>query len=67
VHPSARAHVTCSGSGCHQDPPFDNGLPRTRAVCLVCHQDMKDHQPGRVCVDCHTLPSPGGAGRESRP
>ncbi|MDX1646201.1 MAG: hypothetical protein R3304_03560 [Longimicrobiales bacterium] len=45
-------HSTCSGSGCHADPPFD-GPPRTRTGCLWCHQDMTDHEPDGRCVDCH--------------
>jgi hypothetical protein len=65
AHPVAQAHVTCSGSGCHNPPPFQ-GPPRTRTVCLVCHQQQKNHNPGRECTDCHALPthrsSGGGAG-----
>jgi nitrate/TMAO reductase-like tetraheme cytochrome c subunit len=66
AHPAAEAHVTCSGSGCHQNPPFETA-PRTRSSCLACHQPQTDHRPGRVCVDCHSLPSPRGAGREALP
>jgi len=61
AHPSARAHVTCSGSGCHNPPPF-KGVPRTRTVCLVCHQQQQNHNPGRECSDCHALPPPLSAG-----
>jgi len=57
AHPPSEAHVTCSGAGCHTDVPFD-GVPRTRPFCLGCHQDLRDHEPGRVCADCHTLPEP---------
>ena len=63
AHPPDQAHVTCSGSGCHTDVPFE-GLPRTRELCLGCHQDLRDHEPDRTCADCHTLPAPrdpGGA------
>lgn len=66
AHPPAEAHVTCSGSGCHTKVPFQT-VPRTRPACLGCHQDMRDHRPGRVCVDCHSLPAPRGAGREENP
>lgn len=59
AHPPAEAHVTCSGSGCHVTFPFET-VPRTRQVCLGCHQDKKDHRPDRRCVECHTLPSPRG-------
>jgi nitrate/TMAO reductase-like tetraheme cytochrome c subunit len=59
AHPPSEAHVTCSGSGCHQAAPFQS-VPRTRMVCLGCHQTMRDHRPGQVCAECHTLPSPRG-------
>ncbi|GMV05902.1 MAG: hypothetical protein AMXMBFR53_21790 [Gemmatimonadota bacterium] len=66
AHPPDEAHVTCSGAGCHQRVPFDV-VPRSRTSCLVCHQTMRDHRPGRVCVDCHSLPAPRGPGREENP
>lgn len=59
AHPPSEGHVTCTGSGCHEATPFE-GVPRTRQVCLGCHQDKKDHRPDRRCVECHTLPSPRG-------
>jgi hypothetical protein len=62
---TTRAHLTCSGAGCHQPPPF-RGVPRTREVCLSCHTTQVDHMPRRNCVDCHVLPpavsaAPGAA------
>jgi len=57
AHPADRAHVTCTGSGCHETLPFDS-VPRTRQACLGCHQDMRNHRPDRACAECHTLPSP---------
>ena len=57
AHPPEVAHVTCSGSGCHTDVPFET-VPRTRAFCLGCHQDLVDHEPGGTCAACHTLPAP---------
>jgi nitrate/TMAO reductase-like tetraheme cytochrome c subunit len=57
AHPPTLAHVTCSGSGCHADVPFET-VPRTRAFCLGCHQDLADHEPARTCSACHTLPAP---------
>lgn len=53
-------HETCSGSGCHLDPPFEVSPP-TRTGCLWCHEDMTDHEPDGQCVDCH-LPV-GGTNR----
>jgi nitrate/TMAO reductase-like tetraheme cytochrome c subunit len=64
AHPPTQAHITCSGSGCHADVPFE-AVPRTRAFCLGCHQDLRQHEPDRLCAECHTLPAPlpqrGGA------
>jgi hypothetical protein len=54
-HVIETAHVTCSGAGCHQELPFE-GVPRTRTVCLVCHQNMVDHEVGGTCSDCHVMP-----------
>ncbi|HSK19928.1 MAG TPA: hypothetical protein VK912_12330 [Longimicrobiales bacterium] len=53
---TATAHLTCAGSGCHSPAPV-TAAQRTRSLCLSCHQDMTDHQPGRRCVDCHALPA----------
>lgn len=57
AHPPQEAHVTCSGSGCHTDVPFQS-VPRTRAFCLGCHQDLRDHEPEQTCSECHQLPAP---------
>ncbi len=60
AHSVETAHVTCSGAGCHTEVPFA-GVPRSREVCLGCHQDMGDHRPERPdCAGCHALP--GGDG-----
>ncbi len=59
AHPVAEAHLGCGGSGCHDPVPFQ-GVPRTRSLCLVCHQDKVDHKPGGNCADCHQLPHAGG-------
>jgi hypothetical protein len=63
-HP-LEVHVGCSGSGCHQDLPFE-GVPRTRNLCLACHAQQEDHKPGQVCTTCHLLPSPRPAPGASR-
>ena len=49
------SHLTCEGAGCHAPAPIA-ASDRTRTLCLACHQDMTDHQPGRTCVNCHALP-----------
>lgn len=54
---TAAAHVSCAGSGCHDPSPIQ-GVPRTRTLCLVCHQELVDHERGRNCADCHALPPP---------
>jgi len=62
-HPIDQSHLTCSGSGCHQDVPFE-GVPKTPEVCLVCHQDMQDHRPERNdCAECHALSGIGARDR----
>jgi hypothetical protein len=59
------SHLTCTGAGCHENPPLQV-VPRTNNGCLVCHQDMADHEPQEACVACHALPDvaagrgPGG-------
>ena len=57
AHPPEQAHVTCTGSGCHTEVPFES-VPRTREFCLGCHQDMVDHEPQDTCSGCHQLPAP---------
>ena len=54
-------HLTCSGSGCHQESPFD-GPPRNRPGCIWCHEDKVDHEPDEVCSACHLLSGPTAAG-----
>ena len=55
AHPLS-AHVTCTGSGCHESIPFEQP-PRSRPVCETCHRSMTDHRVGRDCVTCHVLPA----------
>jgi hypothetical protein len=53
------AHLGCAGAGCHQSAPRSvQNVPRTRQLCLVCHQDLVDHEPQATCSDCHALPPP---------
>ena len=55
----ADAHLTCAGAGCHEALPATlRPVPRTRTVCLACHQDRVDHEPNSVCSTCHVLPRP---------
>jgi hypothetical protein len=55
------AHLGCAGAGCHSPVPFQ-GVPRTRNLCLSCHQGLTDHEPGRNCINCHALPRPRAEG-----
>jgi len=61
---TVNAHLGCAGSGCHDPAPAGvRNVPRTRNLCLGCHQDQVRHEPGGNCADCHRLPAPrAGAG-----
>jgi len=48
------AHDGCAGPGCHQSPPV-RVATLSRNECLLCHADRVNHQPGRVCAQCHML------------
>ena len=58
--PPATAHTIaihtqgCSGSGCHGENSYGR-LNVGRNTCLVCHQDLVDHRPGRACAACHQV------------
>jgi hypothetical protein len=49
----AQDHTTCTSAGCHDGRPAN--VPATRAMCLVCHTDKRDHVPGRNCENCHRV------------
>ncbi len=55
---TVEVHRGCTGTGCHEAPPFE-GLRRDNQACLVCHQDLVEHRPGRQCAECHALAGPG--------
>jgi hypothetical protein len=48
------AHLGCAGSGCHT-LQGTVALAPVRNVCLTCHQDMVNHNPGRQCAACHQV------------
>jgi hypothetical protein len=58
VH-DASVHLTCAGSQCH-------ALGRaptptlSRATCLFCHADRRNHEPGGSCAACHRIPGASG-------
>ncbi len=49
------AHLTCGGAGCHRDPAVA-ALAWSRPVCLACHANMVNHNPGLACERCHAVP-----------
>jgi hypothetical protein len=56
-----RAHLTCAGSGCHlSDPERRPTHELSRSLCLLCHVEQVDHEPGRVCYGCHRVLLPDG-------
>jgi hypothetical protein len=54
VHDRA-VHATCAGSGCH-DVAAERQPALSRSMCLVCHVEQRDHEPGGLCYDCHRVP-----------
>ncbi len=58
-----QVHLGCGGAGCHENASANiKMVPRTRAFCLVCHDEMSYHKPGEACASCHRLPPPRPAG-----
>ena len=55
------AHLGCGGAGCHQDAAV-TALAQTRPVCLVCHRQQEDHEPGQDCARCHIFTDTGTGG-----
>jgi hypothetical protein len=54
VHDRA-VHLTCAGSGCHAvEEQRQPALSRT--MCLVCHVEQREHEPGGLCWQCHRVP-----------
>ena len=41
---------------CHTRAP-KRASPDTRSLCLSCHRDQIDHNPGQVCAGCHKVTS----------
>lgn len=54
-----QVHLGCGEGGCHDDAPASIAMvPKTRELCLVCHDGMVYHKPGEACASCHRLPPP---------
>lgn len=48
--------ATCAASGCHSEWAVEYGEGMdTRELCLICHGDRRDHEPGFVCANCHLV------------
>jgi len=50
-------HLTCTSSGCHAGTAGERPA-LTRSLCLACHADQRDHEPGLDCQNCHMIPDP---------
>jgi hypothetical protein len=48
-------HLTCTSSGCHAGTAGERPA-LTRNMCLTCHQEQRDHEPGLDCQKCHMVP-----------
>ena len=46
---------------CH-GPESYGRLGVGRNTCLACHQDLRDHRPGRACAACHQVAQLSQAG-----
>ncbi len=61
-------HLTCATAGCHGRE--EGRRPElTRSLCLMCHTDQVDHEPGLTCHECHMVPHeeiPRPRGEEER-
>lgn len=56
-----QVHLGCGDAGCHERAPQEiQRVPKTRELCLVCHDGMAYHKPGQACASCHLLPPPSG-------
>jgi hypothetical protein len=49
------AHVACDE--CHTESIVALLMP-DRSLCLTCHAEQREHQPGAECSSCHLLASP---------
>lgn len=57
----ASVHLTCAGSACHATAKAPSPT-LSRATCLFCHADKKDHEPDGSCAACHRIPGAKGLG-----
>lgn len=55
----ASVHLTCAGSACHASSKAP-APTLSRATCLFCHADQRDHEPEGSCAGCHRIPGAQG-------
>ncbi len=48
-------HLTCASAGCHGGSAGERPT-LTRSLCLTCHVEQRDHEPGLTCQHCHMIP-----------
>ncbi len=48
-------HLTCASAGCHLAEAGERPA-LTRNLCLSCHIEQVDHEPGLSCQQCHMIP-----------
>jgi nitrate/TMAO reductase-like tetraheme cytochrome c subunit len=46
-------HPNCATAACHGQRGAN--LPASREACLVCHASQANHQPGKLCDQCHRV------------
>lgn len=54
VH-QAESHLSCAGSGCHA-PAAAPAPTLSRSLCVMCHTEQRNHEPGSGCTACHQIP-----------
>lgn len=55
AHPLVLHETGCAGSGCHATDHSAGPTLSGRRLCLTCHLDRQDHQPGQDCAGCHLV------------
>ena len=67
AHPLEVHLRSCMGAGCHAGEGADYGaVEGTRTLCLACHHEQTDHEPGEECTRCHVMGSEGGGRASAR-
>lgn len=59
----ASVHLSCATGSCHS-PERAPSPTLSRTLCVYCHAEQRDHEPGGSCAACHRIPGmasvPGG-------